>query len=173
MDTKIDSQSPSRVLGGGAAALLVVIAAVHLHLWLAGYRYLPTIGPLFLVAVISAMLLAVIVTLRINVIVALATVAFATGILTANVLSLTLPDGLFSFKEVGVSYSGAFAIASELGVTAILMVWMRGYARHRHVAVAAESTASSEPERRIEGQIALDALPDDGQVVTGGVGVLR
>ena len=36
----------------GTAALLLVIGAVHLHLWFDGYRNLPTIGPLFVVAVV-------------------------------------------------------------------------------------------------------------------------
>jgi hypothetical protein len=30
------------------AALVACTAAIHLHLWLAGYRHVPRIGPLFL-----------------------------------------------------------------------------------------------------------------------------
>jgi hypothetical protein len=100
-----------------------VIGVVHLHLWLDGYRNLPTIGPLFLVAVVSSALLAVVVSVRINVVIAGAAAAFAAGILIANILSLLLPDGLFHFKEVGISYSGGFAIASEIAVVAILSIW--------------------------------------------------
>lgn len=121
--------SPHRGFGVGTAALLLVIGVVHLHLWLDGYRYLPTIGPLFLVAVVSSALLAVVVSVRINVVIAGAAAAFAAGILAANILSLLLPDGLFRFKEVGVSYSGGFAIASEIGVVAILCIW--AYMRFR------------------------------------------
>jgi hypothetical protein len=84
---------------------------------------LHTIGPLFLVAVASSVLLAVVVAVRINAATAAAAAAFAAGTLTANVLSLLLPDGLFRFKEVGVSYSGGFAIAAEIGVTVLLGVW--------------------------------------------------
>jgi hypothetical protein len=113
-----------RTLRAGAAALLFVIAAVHLHLWLAGYRNLPTIGPLFLVAVVTATLSGTFVLMRINTPVAVATALFAAGTLAANILSLLLPDGIFGFKEVGVSYSGGFAIAAELGVVTVLGIWV-------------------------------------------------
>jgi hypothetical protein len=122
--------SPHRGFGAGTAALLLVIGVVHLHLWLDGYRHLPTIGPLFLVAVVSSALLAVVVSVRINPVIAVAAAAFAAGTLTANILSLLLPEGLFCFKEVGVSYSGGFAIASEIGVVALLGVWAHRRSRH-------------------------------------------
>lgn len=114
----------------GTAALLLVIGVVHLHLWLAGYRNLPTIGPLFVVAVVSAALLAIVVSTRINPVIALTAASFAAGTLAANILSLLLPEGLFRFKEVGVSYSGGFAIASEIGVVVLLCVW--GHMRSSH-----------------------------------------
>src|SRR5579864_4689563 len=107
----------------GLAALLLVIGVVHLHLWLGGYRYLATIGPLFLLDVVVAGLLAVAVAVRLNVVVALAAASLAGGTLGANVLSLLLPNGLFRFKEVGVSFSGGFAIASEVGVVVLVGTW--------------------------------------------------
>jgi hypothetical protein len=107
----------------GASALLVVISVVHLHLWLGGYRYLATIGPLFLLDVIFAALFALVVAVRLNVVVAFGAASLAAGTLGANVLSLLLPKGLFRFKEVGVSYSGGFAIASEAGVVILLVTW--------------------------------------------------
>jgi hypothetical protein len=115
--------STHRALRAGTFGLLLVIGVVHLHLWLAGYRNLNTIGPLFLVAVVSAVVLAIVVAARINVAIAVAAASFAAGTLTANLLSLLLPDGLFRFKEVGVSYSGGFAIASEIGVVALMGLW--------------------------------------------------
>ena len=115
--------SQSRSLRMGTAALLAVISAVHLHLWFAGYRNLPTIGPLFLVAVVTAAMLATVVLVRINTVIAAAAALFAAGTFAANILSLLLPDGIFRFKEVGISYSGGFAIAAELGVVASLTFW--------------------------------------------------
>jgi hypothetical protein len=120
---KQQALSARRSLRVGTAALLTVISAVHLHLWFAGYRNLNTIGPLFLVAVVTAALLAIVVLVRINTMIAAAAALFAAGTLAANVLSLLLPDGIFHFKEVGVSYSGGFAIAAELGVVAVLGTW--------------------------------------------------
>ena len=117
------ARSESRALRTGTAALLAVIGAVHLHLWFAGYRNLHTIGPLFLVAVVAAAMLATVVLVRINTVIAAAAALFVAGTLAANILSLLLPDGIFNFKEVGISYSGGFAIAAELGVVASLVFW--------------------------------------------------
>jgi hypothetical protein len=134
----------------GAAVLLIVISVVHLHLWLDGYRYLATIGPLFLIDVISAALLAVVVAVRLNVVVAFGAASLAAGTLGANVLSLLLPKGLFHFKEVGVSYSGGFAIASEVGVVALLgtwtyLHWRRGDLVARRRLAAPSHTSGEEP----------------------------
>jgi hypothetical protein len=120
-----DQQAPTtdRTLRWGAAVLLIVISVVHLHLWLGGYRYLATIGPLFLLDVIFAALLAVVVAVRRSLVVAIGAASLAGGTLGANVLSLLLPKGLFRFREIGVSYSGAFAIASEVGVVVLLATW--------------------------------------------------
>ncbi len=124
------ASSNDRALRGAVVLLLVVISIVHLHLWIGGYRYLATIGPLFLLDVVVAALLAVVVAIRLNLVVALAAASLAAGTLGANVLSLLLPDGLFRFKEAGVSYSGGFAIASEVGVVALLTLWT--YRQWRH-----------------------------------------
>src|SRR6516162_6056841 len=59
--------SPSGPSGRRAAALLLRLACVallawigyiHLHLWLEGYRQIPTDGPLFLLDALAAFLLA-------------------------------------------------------------------------------------------------------------------
>jgi hypothetical protein len=112
-----------RALRGGVVTLLAATGIVHLHLWLDGYRYIPTIGSLFLVAVFTALLLAMAVAVRLSAVVALASATFAAGVLAGNVLSLLLPNGLFHFKEVGVSYSGGLAIASEVGVVVLIVLW--------------------------------------------------
>jgi hypothetical protein len=80
-------------------------------------------------AVAAAGLLAIAVAIRLHAVVALAAASFAAGTLGSNVLSLLLPNGLFHFKEVGVSYSGGFAIASEVAVVALMGVWT--YRRRR------------------------------------------
>ena len=42
-----------------SVGLLVAVGWVHLHLWQTGCRQIPTIGPLFLVAAVSTLILAV------------------------------------------------------------------------------------------------------------------
>ncbi len=155
----------STSLRAGAAALLAVISAVHLHLWFAGYRNLNTIGPLFLVAVVAAAVLAVVVLVRINTAIAALAVLFAAGTLTANLLSLLLPDGIIRFKEVGVSYSGGFAIAAELGVVALVGAWA-----HRQVRLERNQSDSdhreslpASPFRRSPGQLELERAAERGQ----------
>jgi hypothetical protein len=120
--------SRDRVLRWGITSLVIAIGIVHLHLWWVGYRALPTIGPLFLVTVASAGLIALITSVQLNWVTATVATAFAASALVAYLLSLLLPHGLFNFEEVGVSYSGAISIVSELGVIALVGTWAQ-----RHV----------------------------------------
>jgi hypothetical protein len=115
--------SRDRMLRWGTTSLLIAIGIVHLHLWWVGYRTLPTIGPLFLVTVVSAGLIALFTSVHLNWVTATVAASFAASTLVAYLMSLLLPHGLFDFEEVGVSYSGAIAIASELGVIALVGVW--------------------------------------------------
>jgi hypothetical protein len=140
---KKQAASASRWIRVGTAALLAIISAVHLHLWFAGYRNLNAIGPLFLVAVVTAALLAIVVLVRINTVVAATAALFAAGTLAANVLSLLLPDGIFSFKEVGISYAGWLAIAAELGVIAVLGAWAHREMRFARTRSAPDHRESS------------------------------
>jgi hypothetical protein len=151
-DPWADKRSPKtdRAVRLGASALLIVISVVHLHLWLGGYRYLATIGPLFLLDVIFAALFALVVAVRLNIVVAFGAASLAAGTLGANALSLLLPKGLFQFKEVGVSYSGGFAIASEVGVVVLLgswtyLSWRRGALGPRRRPAVRTQTADPEP----------------------------
>ena len=74
--------------------LLLAIGIVHLHLWQDGYRTLPTVGPLFVVAVVSAAVIALFASVQINWVTAMAAAGFSAGTLAANILSLLLPRGL-------------------------------------------------------------------------------
>jgi hypothetical protein len=40
------------------AALMVTTAAIHLHLWLSGYRHVPRLGPLFLAQAVTGFVVA-------------------------------------------------------------------------------------------------------------------
>jgi predicted lipoprotein with Yx(FWY)xxD motif len=108
-----------RVAGGG---LLAATGAIHLDLYLTGYRTIPTIGVLFLLQVIAAFVLAVVVLLgsRLG---AVAGALFSLGTLGGYLLSIWF--GLFSFREVrttsgivaGVIEIVAFAVLAALALT--------------------------------------------------------
>jgi predicted lipoprotein with Yx(FWY)xxD motif len=85
-------------LGIAGAALLAASGAIHLDLYLTGYRTIPTIGPLFLLQVIAAFALAVAIPVTGSWLVAAAGAAFALSTLGGYLLSLWV--GLFGFTEV-------------------------------------------------------------------------
>ena len=74
--------------GIAGAALLVASGAIHLDLYLTGYRTIPTIGPLFLLQVIAAFALAVAIPVTGSSLVAAAGAAFAISTLGGYLLSL-------------------------------------------------------------------------------------
>jgi predicted lipoprotein with Yx(FWY)xxD motif len=104
-----------RVAGAG---LLVVTGAIHLDLYLTGYRTIPTIGVLFLLQVIAAFVLAVAVLLgsRLG---ALAGALFALSTLGGYLLSIWF--GLFNFREVRTT-AGVVAGLVEIAAFAVLAV---------------------------------------------------
>ena len=111
-----------RLAGGG---LLIATGAIHLDLYLTGYRSVPTIGWLFLLQVIAAFGLGVAVLATGAWLAAAAGAGFALATLGGYLLSLWI--GLFGFKEVrttagivaGVIEVAAFAaLAGLVGLTA-------------------------------------------------------
>ena len=87
----------SLVLIAGAA-LILVSAIIHLHLWASGYRNIHTIGPLFLVqGVAVGILMAVAVALIRRVFIAVLGVLFAGGTLAGLLVSVHV--GLFGYRE--------------------------------------------------------------------------
>jgi hypothetical protein len=91
----------------GGSALMVVSAAIHLHLWAGGYRHIPTIGPLFLLQGVAGILLAVAVAVTRRPVGALAGAVFVASTIGGLVLSVEI--GLFGFKD---SLDAPFATAS-------------------------------------------------------------
>ena len=81
------------------AGLVAATAAIHLHLWLAGYRHVPRIGPLFLAQAVTGLVLAPVLALGRHLAVvigaALYMAASAAGLLlSATVGFLGIHDGL-------------------------------------------------------------------------------
>ncbi len=108
-----------------AGGLLVATGAIHLDLYLTGYRSIPTIGWLFLLQVIAAFGLGVVVLATGAWLAAVAGAGFALATLGGYLLSLWI--GLFGFTEVrttagivaGVIEVAAFAaLAGLAGLTA-------------------------------------------------------
>ena len=84
--------------GIAGAALLVASGAIHLDLYLTGYRTIPTIGPLFLLQVIAAFALAAAILVTGSLLAEAAGAGFALSVLGGYLLSLWI--GLFGFTEV-------------------------------------------------------------------------
>lgn len=121
-----------RRLGGALGALLLAVAGVHLYLYAAdGYRFIPTIGWLFLLTGGVAVALALSLAARPHPAVAAAAALFCAGVLGGYVLSLTLPSGIFHFEEPGVSVAGAVAIVAEAGVALVAAGWCHRARRAR------------------------------------------
>ncbi|HEY2579919.1 MAG TPA: hypothetical protein VGI74_26700 [Streptosporangiaceae bacterium] len=114
-----------QVLGSG---LLIASAAIHLDLYLTGYRTIPTIGPLFLLQVIAGFLLGLAVIamrlldpaagLRTRLAAAMGA-GFAIATLGGYILSVWI--GLFGFKEVRTA-PGIVAGLLEVAAFAALAV---------------------------------------------------
>jgi predicted lipoprotein with Yx(FWY)xxD motif len=106
-------------LGIAGAALLVASGAIHLDLYLTGYRTIPTIGPLFLLQVIAAFVLAAAILITRNWVVEAAGALFAVSVLGGYLLSLWV--GLFGFTEVRTA-AGIWAGLIDVAAFATLAI---------------------------------------------------
>ena len=114
-----------RGVGGG---LLIATGAIHLDLYLTGYRSIPTIGWLFLLQIIAAFALGAAVLVSASWLIAAAGAVFALATLGGYLLTLWI--GLFGFNEVrttagivaGVIEVAAFAALASLAVLSALSV---------------------------------------------------
>ena len=141
-----------RLAGGG---LLVAAGAIHLDLYLTGYRSIPTIGWLFLLQVIAAFGLGAAVLATGSWLAAAAGAGFALATLGGYLLSLWI--GLFGFTEVrttagivaGIIEVAAFAALAALaglaapgGAGGRLQAGLRGGVPGTRVAAAAVAAVS-------------------------------
>jgi predicted lipoprotein with Yx(FWY)xxD motif len=105
------------VLRFTGAGLLAATAAIHLDLYLTGYRNLPTIGWLFLLQIIAGFLLAAAVLATGNPVVAALGAGYAVATLAGYLLSVWV--GLFGFTEVRTT-AGIVAGLIEIAAFAVL-----------------------------------------------------
>jgi hypothetical protein len=103
------------------AGLLIWTGWIHLHVWLEGYRQLPTNGPLFLAAALSAFLLAAALTVLPRPVIGLLGAGFLITTLGALIVSINV--GLFGFKESGsASFVTLSLVIESIGAFG-LMTW--------------------------------------------------
>ena len=130
------------------AALLAWIGYIHLHLWLEGYRQIPTDGPLFLADAIAAFVLAAVLLAFSRPLAGLLAAGYTAGTLGALVISLTV--GLFGFREsISASYVVESIIIEAITVLA-LMTWTVLVARRIQPPARQPPAAAqpSHPDRR-------------------------
>jgi predicted lipoprotein with Yx(FWY)xxD motif len=147
-----------RVTGAG---LLIAAAAIHLDLYLTGYRTIPTIGGLFLLQVIVGFLAGAVVLVTGSRLAAAAGAVFALATLGGYLLSVW--TGLFGFKEVRTT-AGIAAGVVEVAAFAALAV------------LAARPRPSGQPSRWrvLPGPVSawLDRGAPGTAVAVGGVSVV-
>jgi predicted lipoprotein with Yx(FWY)xxD motif len=107
--------------GIAGAALLIASGAIHLDLYVTGYNSIPTIGPLFLLQIISAFLLAVVIPLTGLRLAYAAGAGF--GLATLGGYLLTLKVGLFGFTEVRTT-AGIVSAIIDVAIFAVLAAGM-------------------------------------------------
>jgi predicted lipoprotein with Yx(FWY)xxD motif len=109
--------------GIAGAALLIASGAIHLDLYLTGYRTIPTIGWLFLLQVISAFGLAIAIPVTRHPLAAASGAAF--GVATLGGYLLSLKVGLFGFTEVRTT-AGIVAAIIDVAIFAALATAVAG-----------------------------------------------
>jgi predicted lipoprotein with Yx(FWY)xxD motif len=152
-------------LGIVGAALLVAGGAIHLDLYLTGYRTIPTIGPLFLLQVIVAFALAVAIPVTGSYLVAAAGAVFAISTLGGYLLSLWV--GLFGFTEVRTTagiWAGIIDVAAFMTLSLAAapgLPYVRDLGRRLLPAVAGASVVA------LALLVAAVATPKTAPVATG------
>ena len=140
-----------RVIGAG---LLIATAAMHLDLYITGYRTIPTIGGLFLFQIIVAFALGGLVLVTDSRIVAAAGAGFALSTLGGYLL--TVQFGLFGFREVrttagivaGIIEVVAFAVLAYLAATPHAGVVASGSSTSAASGVSSAEAAAAAAARR-------------------------
>jgi hypothetical protein len=115
-------QGDAVALGAVAAAAVLMVCSglIHIHLWQIAYRHVATLGPLFLVQAVAALVLAVVLVLARVVVVALACMALMVGTLVGLILAATV--GIFGFTLHIVTAWAYEALGAELLSTVALGV---------------------------------------------------
>ncbi|HWE67330.1 MAG TPA: hypothetical protein VG298_11875 [Acidimicrobiales bacterium] len=115
------------VLVLAAAVLMVFSAVVHLHLWDNTYRHVASLGPLFLVQAVAALIGAALLAMTRLVLIMLGSVLLMVGTMVGFALGATV--GLLGFTLPQVTVWADVAVGSELLSTVALIVVLAEQAR--------------------------------------------
>jgi hypothetical protein len=115
--------APVTALMVAAAVLMVGSGAVHVYLWHLAYRHVATLGPLFLVQAIAALVLAVILAVTRRGLVAVGAIGLMAGTIVGFILVTTV--GLFGFTLHSITGWADLALATEAGAIVLLAVAAR------------------------------------------------
>jgi hypothetical protein len=105
-----------------AIGLLFWIGWLHLNLWRGGYRHIPGVGPSFLVAAISATVVALAMLVRPSRLFGLLGFGLVIGILGGLIASINV--GLFGFTESLSTPSVVESIVLEIAAALALASWV-------------------------------------------------
>jgi hypothetical protein len=105
------------------AALMVTTAAIHMHLWLIGYRHVPRLGPLFMAQAVTGLVAAPVVALGRQAVVVLGGAMYMAAsagglLLSATVGFVGIHDGLgvpWAATSLAVELAG-FVLLGSAGV---------------------------------------------------------
>lgn len=100
------------------AAMVAASAIIHLHLWLAGYRHIHLIGPLFLAQAVSGIVLALAIVGVRRLVVIAAGVVYLGGSIVALLISDTV--GFLGLHDtLSVPWAGASLATELIGLVAL------------------------------------------------------
>jgi hypothetical protein len=111
---------PGGVFLGAAAVLMVASGLIHLHLWDIAYRHIATLGPLFLVQAVAAIVLAVAVAGTRQGLFLVAALGLMAGTIGGFILVTTV--GLFGFTLHVITGWADAALATETAAIVALLV---------------------------------------------------
>ena len=144
----------SRSLGGIGGGLLIATGAIHLDLYLTGYRTILTIGWLFLLQVITAFALGALVLVYGSRLAAAVGAGFVLSTLGGYLLSLRI--GLFGFREVRTTagiVAGVIEVVGFAALAALALGWgtQRGAQSSHHSQQKPRGQAAGERPGRLLG----------------------
>lgn len=103
-----------------ASVLMVASAAIHIHLWQIAYRHVATLGPLFLVQAVAALVGAVVLAVLRWAVVAIGCIVLMLGTVVGFVLADTV--GIFGFTLPVVTSWAYEALVAEVLSSAVLLI---------------------------------------------------